>query len=651
MAQCEKILDNGERCSNQAVPGARFCRAHRRILFRPVEETADTAPPPPEEPERPAAEWRAEACPAGRSPRFPGLAVDGRGILAGPEGIVWLPAGPEQFNRLVRLLSFLSQATPLPGQVRLLHRKEGGDSLVWLSPVEGQHPHRSIFYDIAAAAARLVDGRVYVGRGRHFIQYRDDAGPHGYDAPDFKADGSEESLLLVARWGSRRFDLADFEERPLAELARRLSPQPAATGPLPERLYALAPSPLYPLLARYFRAHHLRYGLTRLQASSGELLLFEIAPRPEAPAGPVVPRFILDYLSRLPRLALLRTAYQAGQQRLLLQWGHRYPLRLDHLAGAFGPEDMILLIAEPYPNLKISPAPPFFDGDQLMAVHAPRPQAVEMAPQSAAGVPDLKLPVLLRADPGPSPPIAALILSAQELIWLRQLLYRLPGEALGAYSLCQGRDQAVLLGGERPIEGIPFGTPLRRLSDSELFIPLRSRFAPDLPWPLLRQAVEIEPEVYTFITADYRLDLPADWFHPLSRALVAEPGRPRVAFTLRPTSALPDLRWSRPEPVETKAEPQPDRPAETPPVKEGGWLGRLAQSFTGGGQPAGSDRPPVSTGDIEAGQVEAYLREQAVAYEAAGDFLAAALCYDFISDAGNSARCFQQAVAAVQEAA
>jgi len=44
--QCEKILDNGERCSNQATLGGRHCQTHGRITFKPVARPADTAPPP-----------------------------------------------------------------------------------------------------------------------------------------------------------------------------------------------------------------------------------------------------------------------------------------------------------------------------------------------------------------------------------------------------------------------------------------------------------------------------------------------------------------------------------------------------------------------------------------------------------------------------
>ncbi len=47
MAQCKKILDNNERCSNQVVPGTNFCQTHTpRIAFRRVDQAVDAAPPP-----------------------------------------------------------------------------------------------------------------------------------------------------------------------------------------------------------------------------------------------------------------------------------------------------------------------------------------------------------------------------------------------------------------------------------------------------------------------------------------------------------------------------------------------------------------------------------------------------------------------------
>src|SRR5262249_9150733 len=161
-------------------------------------------------------------------------------------------------------------------------------------------------------ATRFVKGRLYIGQGRAFVQYRDDGAPRGYDVPEFIAPENSSELLLVAHCGSQFLSLSGFTQTSLHDLCLHIVPLPGPAGQVPELVYALVPPPLYPLLAKYFHAHHLRYRLARLQAPAGELVLFEISPRPDAPIGQVVPTFILDYLSRLPRVVLLVQTHQCG---------------------------------------------------------------------------------------------------------------------------------------------------------------------------------------------------------------------------------------------------------------------------------------------------------------------------------------------------
>ncbi len=650
MAQCEKTLDNGERCSNQAVPGTTYCLAHRRIVFRRATDTeqVDIAPLPLKNkaalPPAPAAKsktkaeqqnWQASPSAAGQKPVFLGLQADERDILVAPQGIIWLQAEAadtptSQFSRLVRLMGFLSQAFPLPGQVRVLSQAEGAHYILHLTPSQSNAARLSVFYDRAADATRLVHGRLYIGQKRAFVQYRDDGAPRGYDvSEEFQAPVNSRELLLVAHGGGQSLSLSGFTKTSLRDLCLHVSPLPGATNQMPEMVYALVPPPLYPLLAKYFHAHHLSYRLARLQASVGELILFEIGPRPDAPIGQVVPTFILDYLSRLPRVVLLVQAHQSGDLSILLQWQHRYPLHLPHVAAAFAPDEMLLLVADHYPNLLIKPTPQFFDGDQLVDVHLPHTKVVSLT-QLPASLPPaaLKLEVVLRPDNGPTPPVAALILSAQEMTWLRQLLYLLPGEAFRDYTLYQGEKLSVLIGNNRPIEGLPFGMPLRRPGNRALFIPLRSRFMPDLPWPLLQEALAIKEHVYTFLTPDYRLDLPENLFAPLSRVLVAEPHRPRVNVRMLAPSSLPALAWTPPEPMPS-TETAPDR------TKKSSFPARKAQIPV---------REPVAPTPQNAKLEEAALwREKARACEESKDFLAAAVCYNFLNDVTNSARCYRQA--------
>jgi hypothetical protein len=668
MAQCEKILEKGQRCSNQAVPGTRFCLTHGRITFKPAPKAAPdqkseppkpkpAAKPPPRRaptPEKPAL-WRAAPSSAGQAPALAGLRPDERNILVAPQGVIWLPAPPraepaDNFNRLQKLLAALSQAVALAGQVRALRQPKTGDALINLSPARADAPDLSVFYDAAAAAARLAEATLYIGQGNAFVRYRDNKAPRGYDVPGFKAAGDQKKLLLIAPAAALTVDASAFAEAPLAELCLQIAPRPGTVRAAPDLAYVLAPPPLYPVLARYFRAHHLRYSLARLPAPPEELILFEISPRPDAPAGRTVPTFILDYVSRLPRVALLVEAHEADGRRVLLHWGYDYPLHLPHTAGLFASGDLILLVADYYPNLRINPAPQFFDGDRLAEVEvesrrAPRrPGALAPLPVEAEA--SLKLPVALRPDDGPTPPIAALILSSEEVGWLSQLLYRLPGEAFGAYLLCQGRESAVLVGGSRPVEGIPFGLPLRRLGDTELFLPLRSRFVPDLPWTILREALAIKDNHYTFLTPDYRLDLPASAFSPLSRTLIADPNRPLINFTLRPGPGLPDLPDWKPLPTPAA----PEAPSKAP--KGDSLWGRITDVFGQREPPPPSEpRPRLRTPRQPAPSAEPPLDpavmwlQQARDYESKGDYLAAALCYGYLGDPAKSANCFRRAAA------
>lgn len=658
MAQCEKVLDDGKQCSNQAVPGARYCQTHGRIVFRPAQRPADTAPPgePLPPPTTPAAKqaakatppppaWQAAPSPAKAAPVFPGLRNDARAILVAPEGVIWLEAGAPgeaqtPFTRLVRLLGLLSQAMNLPGQVKVFTQGDKGDCLIRLTPEKDNVAHLSVFYDAAAAAARLVDGRLYIGAGNACVQYRDDGAPRGYDVAGFTARHDSAELLLVAHWGSRLLPLDKFAEMPLAETCCRIAPLPGSRGPLPEQVFVLTPPVLYRVLAHYLREHRLRYRLAQLVGTDGGTILFEVSPRPDAATGRGVPAFVLDYLERLPRVAVLATAHEAGAQRFLLQWRHDYPLALAHIAAAFEANELVILSAGRQGNLRVAPAPEFFDGDGLVSVHARQPAIRTFRPQSA-GTPTLQLPVQLRPDAGPLPPVAALLLSRREVGWLRQLLYRVPGAALESYLVCVGEGEtgAILLGGGRPIAGIPFGAPLRRVGDTPLFIPLRRRLAPDLSPAALYEVLGLRDDVYTLLTDEQRLEAPAKAFRPLSQSVMADPKRPPVKLTLQATS-LPPLVW--------RALPAGDRPATSglseppqPGRKGDSWLSRIWGAVPSGdqGQP---EAAPVAKPTMEEAP-EPDWRRQAGEHEEAGDFLAAAVCYSLLGDAVNGARCYRRA--------
>jgi hypothetical protein len=214
------------------------------------------------------------------------------------------------------------------------------------------------------------------------------------------------------------------------------------------------------------------------------------------------------------------------------------------------------------------------------------------------------------------------------------LLYRLPGDAFNAYHICLGKEQAVLVSLSRPVDGIPFGTPLRRFGDTGLFIPLRSRFVPDLPWAILKPALAVQDGSYTFLTQDYRLDLSKNNFKPLSRALLADTGRPHVELNIRKSSTLPPLRWTSP--------PRPKR-EKTVQQEESRIQQPSAISFNSAVPEMNTQTQVQIKKETAQFDSEMFWREQAKDYETQGDYLAAAVCYSFLEDSANAARCYRHA--------
>lgn len=682
MAQCKRMLPNGERCSNRAVPSTDYCEQHERagrIQFRPVSKVPEVTAPPTEEKteEKPPPEWVARPSAAGERPAFPGLRADERNILVAPRGCIWLSAEEVEdqpaplFERLVRLLSALSQEMALPDQVTVRMDEEQG-ALIELTPPHPDAPDLSRLYDAASDAAAFSGGLLYVGEGPAFIQYRDGGAPRGYtvDGEEIQPPSApRDRRYLVDREGTHPLSLAPLPEQPLDRLLLRIAPLPAMGAALPAVAYALVAPSLYRMLARYFRAHHLDYRVARFHASKKEnvpeddeattYLLFEIAPRPDAPTGALLPAFVLSYLEDLPRCAVLTEVWARAGRRLLVEWRRDYPCHPPHVLEAFPSDSLLLFTAGPdFDNLCVSPAPIFFEGDDLTAAHAPQSERADLtARDDRAGLP-LDLPVRLTIDQGPLPPTAALILEGQEIAWLRRLLYRLPGEAFAGYTLCLGRERAVLVGEGLPLEiaSLPFGIPLRRVRDTQLFIPLRARFTPDLPWALLAEALALQTDTYTFLAPDFRLDVSCDEFAPLSRALTAEPGRPRVALKMRQSSDLPALRFTPPEePTEEEpSEPEPSvsRPDEAPSPQpdERGEKAGLLRRILGDGQPVPEQKPMptnreverVVVREVEAQDLEKHLREEAESYREDGNHLDAALYFALAGDIAAAGQCYQR---------
>ncbi|MDM8537958.1 hypothetical protein QUF70_14475 [Desulfobacterales bacterium HSG17] len=631
MSQCKKMINTKEQCSNRAIPGTEYCKQHKkRIKFRKISKPVISESEPDPKPDKKELQnQKARPSAPGQAPSFPDLRPDKRNILVAPQGIILLTGTDNEdehktgtlFDRLISILACLSMEISLSAHVSISNIKNK-TYIILITPPNPKADDLSSFYDTVLSASELTDSILFIGKDRAFIRYRDESAPRGYDIPDAKLpDGPD--ILLTDINGTHVISPDIMNELSLDELLLSIPPHPKQAKTLSETVYVLTQPPLYAMLSHYFRAHHLRFHVASFSTEKGKnYILFQISPRPDAPAGSFVPGFVMSYLKSLPRCAILTETEAQEDCKILIEWGYKYPCQ--NIPDVFPEKSLLLFTPGPdFKNMCLSPAPAFFNGDKLINLQTPNTAKHNMAcpiisPENQAEMP-LEIPVRLIPEPGISPFPAALILDKREMDWLGRLVRQMPENNLHKYHLCQGQDYAVLMGNQFPIKGIPFGIPLRSVKDTRLFIPLCSRLTPELPWEILSELMEIAQETCAFLTDSLRLDIPAKEFTPLTRALVAETQRPCTAFKIQPVSGLPRLKWT--------LRPQSKENSEN----QKGIFRKMLER---------NQKDPKNT---KPEKPETSLQHHAQQYQKHGDHLSAGICYALINDPDKAAQCYKTA--------
>src|SRR5258705_2569863 len=113
----------------------------------------------------------------------PGVAPDPRGILLGRYCLMTFPT-LEGAVSWFRLYSSEASLDELLANLTITKCKTalGGREIVVQVPAVSSYA-----VDRAARLCRLVGGAMYTGTAKHFVKYRDDRSPYGYDAVDIGA--------------------------------------------------------------------------------------------------------------------------------------------------------------------------------------------------------------------------------------------------------------------------------------------------------------------------------------------------------------------------------------------------------------------------------------------------------------------------------
>ncbi|MCP4444527.1 MAG: hypothetical protein GY811_04175 [Myxococcales bacterium] len=410
----------------------------------------------------------------------PGIAPDPRGVALGRYGLIQLPTleGVVSWLRLYSAEASLDEILPAMQIMRVRTPLQSRELLLRISATS------SYLMDAAARCARLVGGSTFTGTGKHFVKYRDERSPYGYDSPEIQALPAGAHLMAHSEDFTQSY--AKEGELSFEKLLFRLSlkREPAATLPseeLAKDLLLVVERGLGDGVIRYLWRNRVQanVGVVRPQGQSTfdalgratQFLMVRVAELPER---------ILELFVSTPGIDVFRSkgsnvAVQLGythvidlascgtvfdSARFYLFWGGQAD-RVDVVAGP-----LELSAIEHLTHLEIDIEGPD-KRSNLVLDKASDPVSVSM-----------------RLAPTIKPPtrVMGTLVPPEQAAWVKRLVYLLPPSVLRGHRIAV-TDRGVLLVSEAEIDTIPIGNLLVELA-AGLLIPagmeLVPRVAPDV---------------------------------------------------------------------------------------------------------------------------------------------------------------------------
>ncbi|HTM19459.1 MAG TPA: hypothetical protein VL172_03095 [Kofleriaceae bacterium] len=413
----------------------------------------------------------------------PGVAPDPRGVVLGRYGVLLFPTleGVVSWFRLYSAESSLDEL--LAGMA--IHRVRtplGSREMLVRMPATSSYA-----MDRAARCARLVGGVTFTGTAKHFVQYRDDRSPYGYDAVDVQAlpQGTEFMLHGVdfaqayARDGDLGFDKLLFR----LSLRRIPGGEVLRTDERQELLLVVARG-LGDGVIRYLWRNRVD-AEAALVSPRGDSAFTELGGRQSylVIRARELPQRILDLFVATPGIDVFRSI--TPQVAVQVGWAH--PIDLSSCASVFdaskfylfwGGGDRVDVIDGPLEPARI---------EHLTKIDLDLGKAVEQAHGSTAEA--APVGVAIRLSPSLAPPrrvIAALVPGAQAA-WLKRLVYFLPPTALRGHRVAV-TDRGVLLVASEDIDVVPLGQLLSELAPG-LLVPLGMDVVPRVSPDVLARAL------------------------------------------------------------------------------------------------------------------------------------------------------------------
>lgn len=423
--------------------------------------------------------------------------------------------------------------------------------------------------DRAARLCRLVGGAIYTGTSKHFVKYRDDRSPYGYDAVDIGAMAGGTDFMVhgdeFAQGYVREGDL------PFQRLLFRLSIRKLPGG---DQLDAEDRGEIYLAVARGLADGIIRYlWRNRVEAQAGLFTpgttsAFDDQARDRGymlMRARALPERILQLFLGTPGIDVFRPAGANAAVAV----GYEHPIDLASCASVFPPETFHVFW--PGDRVDVLPGPlALSDIGDLTRVDLELDRPKDPVPHDGRPAESIGVELRLAAAMGPPRRVVATLIPIEHGSRLKRILFALPPVSLRGHRVA-ATDRGILVIGAENLDVIPLGQLLCELTPG-LLVPLGMDVVPRVSPEVLSRALGHAAGLVTVFTTD---------------------GRPfqvnESAFTTLERRALAKLEIERAEPIDYTAEP----PAEAQVVND--IVGRFALW----GFPDAADRKLLPPGERE----------------------------------------------------
>jgi hypothetical protein len=355
--------------------------------------------------------------------------------------------------------------------------------------------------DRAARLCRLVGGVIYTGTAKHFVKYRDDRSPYGYDAVDIGTMPATIDFMVhgdeFAQGYVREGDL------PFARLLFRLSIRKIPGG---EQLDPEARGELYLAVARGLADGIIRYlWRNRVEAHAGLFTpgsssAFDDHSRDRGYMlirVRAVPERILALFIGTPGIDVFRPAGASAAVAV----GYAHPIDLASCSSVFPAETFHVF----WPNDRVDVLPgpiALSDIADLTRVDLELDRPKDPRPHRGGGVESIGVELKLAASMGPPRRVVATLIPLGHGARLKRILFALPPVSLRGHRIAS-TDRGLLVIGSENLDVIPLGQLLCELTPG-LLVPLGMDVVPRVSADVLARALGHQAGLVTVFTSDGR---------------------------------------------------------------------------------------------------------------------------------------------------